>query len=250
VGTALIGAIALDAEAPWRAVVLSMACFPAIILIGFLWARVPPLVEEGGRAEPTRRLLRSSFFVAALVAIFLGGATEQGMAQWLSTYAQKEMGRTESFGSLLLAGFLLGMAGGRIVAAMVAERVGPFRLMMFAAGLAVALYAAGSFSRNVPAALGACVMIGFAGSCLWPTLLAVTANQYPRGGATMFAMLGAAGNTGCFTMPWLIGVVADQSRISTGLAVAGLCPLVLFGVLLWMGRHARSREVATAPAVE
>jgi fucose permease len=54
------------------------------------------------------------------------------------------------------------------------------------------------------------VLVGFTGSCLWPTTLAVGADRYPRGGATMFALLGALGNFGGIFMPWLVGVVADH----------------------------------------
>jgi hypothetical protein len=45
-------------------------------------------------------------------------------------------------------------------------------------------------------AVGACILVGLTGSCLWPTTLAVAADRYPHGGATMFALLGALGNFG------------------------------------------------------
>ena len=73
--------------------------------------------------------------------------------------------------------------------------------------------------------------VGFTGSALWPTMLAVTGNRHPEGGATMFGALAALGNAGGIFMPWLVGAIADRSSLHWGLAVSALAPLLMLGLL-------------------
>jgi len=85
-------------------------------------------------------------------------------------------------------------------------------------------------------ALAACIAVGFTGSCLWPTMLGVTANRYPRGGASMYGLLSAAGNVGGVFMPWAVGVVADHSNMHWGLAISVVPPLLMLPLVLAMRR--------------
>ena len=88
-------------------------------------------------------------------------------------------------------------------------------------------------------ALGACVAAGLAGSSLWPSMLGASADRFPQGGATMFALLAALGNAGGVFMPWAIGVAADRWTLRAGLAMSAVCPL-LMALLLSRLSHPRS----------
>jgi MFS family permease len=83
----------------------------------------------------------------------------------------------------------------------------------------------------------ACVLSGLTGSCLWPTMLAITADRYPNGGATMFGALAALGNAGGIFMPWAVGIVADHSNLHWGLAVSAIAPLLMLPIVLVLGRN-------------
>ena len=86
-------------------------------------------------------------------------------------------------------------------------------------------------------ALAACIAVGFTGSCLWPTMLAVTADRYPEGGASMYGGLSAFGNAGGICMPWIVGWVADLRNLHWGLAVSTLAPALMLPVVLWLRAH-------------
>ncbi len=94
-------------------------------------------------------------------------------------------------------------------------------------------------------ALGACVLAGLTGSCLWPTMLAITADKYPNGGATMFGALAAFGNAGGIFMPWAVGVIADHSSLSWGLAISALAPFFMLPIVLALGAK-RSATITAA----
>jgi hypothetical protein len=52
----------------------------------------------------------------------------------------------------------------------------------------------------------------------------------------MFAALSAMGNTGCFVMPWVVGVAAEFSALNVALATSMFCPVVMVLLLLHLAR--------------
>jgi len=114
-----------------------------------------------------------------------------------------------------------------------------FHLMAWSCGSTVVLFLLGSFLPIPSLALSACILAGFTGSCLWPTMLAVTADRYPTGGASMFGALAALGNAGGIFMPWAVGLIADFSNLHWGLALSALAPLFMLPLVLRLMVRAR-----------
>ncbi|HSI10361.1 MAG TPA: MFS transporter, partial [Rariglobus sp.] len=224
--TVLAGSLALAAGFGWRGSCLVLLPLPLGLLVAFAPLRFPDLPHESVRTT-VRSLFAQRWFQFAAIGIFLGGATELGMAQWLPAYAEISLGFPPwiSSGSLLL--FSVAMALGRMVIGFTGARIDPFRLMAWSCGTTVVLFILGSFLPVPSLALTACILAGFTGSCLWPTMLAVSADRYSQGGASMFGALAALGNAGGIFMPWLVGLIADRSNLHWGLALSALAPLVM-----------------------
>jgi fucose permease len=233
--TILAGSLALRAGFGWRGSCLILIPLPLALLVAFSLQRFPALTGEGARRS-MGSLMKSRWFVVALIAIFLGGATELGLAQWLPAYAETSLGFSQWTGGMALLAFSLAMALGRMVIGSLGTKLTPFQIMAWGCGLTIILFMIGSFATHAPTALVACVLAGFTGSCLWPTMLAVTADRYPDGGASMFGALAALGNAGGIFMPWLVGVVADARDLHWGLAISAIAPLVMLPLVLWLGR--------------
>lgn len=236
--TILAGALALNAGLGWRGSCLVLVPLPVGLLVAFASQRFPAMSAEGGRT-PMRALMKRGWFVAALVAIFLGGATELGMAQWLPAYAERSLGFSQWTASMALLAFSVAMALGRMVIGALGGKMNPFQIMAWGCGLTVVLFIMGSFLPMPAGALIACIAAGFTGSCLWPTMLAVTADRYPDGGASMFGALAALGNAGGIFMPWLVGAIADWRDLHWGLAVSAVAPLAMLPLVVWLGRGVR-----------
>ncbi|HEX8325350.1 MAG TPA: MFS transporter [Tepidisphaeraceae bacterium] len=230
----LAGAVALKLGYGWRELAGVLAIWPVVVGLGFWRVPLPPLVAEGDVRTPLRHLLGQRSFVLALIAIGLGGATEAGMAYWLPAYAEKTLMFSPFVSGVALAAFTLMMTIGRLGIGWLPPSWSPVQIMLVGCALSVVLFMLASFAPVNGVALAACVLAGLTGSCLWPSVLAVTADRFPSGGATMFALLAALGNVGATVMPWLVGGVADASTMRLGLATAGLCPLLMIGVLLMM----------------
>ena len=229
--TILTGTVVLRTGCGWRTACLVLAPLPLGLLVAFAPLRFPALSIEGGRLG-LRTLLFRRWFLGAMAAICLGGATEAGLVQWLPAYAETALGFPTWVGGVALMLFSLGMASGRMVVGAAGARLDPYRVMAWGCGLTVGLFLTGAFFPVPALALAACVVAGVTGSCLWPTMLAVTADRYPEGGASMYGALGACGNVGGICMPWIVGAVADWRNLHWGLAVTALAPAIMLPLVL------------------
>lgn len=235
--TILLGTLALQRGLGWRASCLMLSPFPLLLLAAMLPLRFPTLSTDAPRA-PLRSLARNRWFQIALVAIFLGGATELGMAQWLPAYAEVSLGYPTWIGGSALLAFSVAMALGRMVVGAVGTRWNPFVIMFWGCASSVVLFLGASFLPHPALALACGIAVGFTGSCLWPTMLAVSADRHPEGGATMFGALAALGNAGGVFMPWLVGWIADRSTLALGLAISAVAPAGMMVTLRYLRRHA------------
>jgi fucose permease len=234
--TVLAGTAALQCGISWRAACLILIPLPIALIFALGAQKFPALTEEGEERTPFQKLITDPWFFGALVAIFLGGATELGMAQWLPAYAELGLKYPQWVGGTALFLFSICMAIGRMGIGALSEKINPVTIMAWGCGLSVVLFLLGSFFPIKLIALGACVLAGLTGSCLWPTMLAITADKYPNGGATMFGALAAFGNAGGIFMPWAVGVIADHSSLAYGLAVSALAPFFMLPIVLILGR--------------
>jgi fucose permease len=232
----LIASIALKWDISWRMVALGLIIAPLATFLLFMRLTLPPLIQEHVQRESMPTLIRQPYFIACMIAIFLGGATETGLSQWLPAFAEQGLGYSKEVGGFALAGFSVGMALGRMAAALLHERIPAVSLMLGCCAVTVVLFFVISFAPNPAIALTAAIAAGFSGSCLWPTMLAISADAYPQGGATMFSVLTAAGNAGCSLIPWLVGIVSAHSNLHIGLLTVTLCPAAMMLLLVWMSR--------------
>jgi fucose permease len=228
----------------WRVLCGGLVTLPVLVFIGFSLVRLPPLTQETGERDPVRRLIRVPMFLLALVGIALAGATEVGMATWLPTFAERSIGDSKVAGGLALGAFSLAMAMGRGLASLAVHRFSPYRVMQFFCVASVALYLLAGFVAQPHIALVAAMGIGLTAGCLWPTMLAITADRFPMGGASMFGVLAAAGNVGCVTMPWVMGFIAKGQSLNLGIAVNAASPLLMIALLAWMLRDWRARNTS------
>jgi len=248
--TILASTVALQIGFSWRHACYLLLPLPLVLLATFALLRFPPLVadsEAGGRT-PLRHLLRGRWFWGALAAIFLGGATELGMAQWLPAYAEITLGYPQWVGGMALLLFSVAMAAGRMVAGAIGARVNPFVVMAWCCGSSAVLFLLGSFLPVSSFALAACIAVGLTGSALWPTVLGVTADRYSAGGGSMFAALAAVGNAGGILMPWVVGWVGDLSSLRWGLAVSAFAPLLMLPIVLVLKSRSVARPVRSEHA--
>ncbi len=232
---------------PWRWVAPFWSIIPALGAWGFSRAPMPPFVEEAQRHR-LRELLRIPAFLAAVAGLALAGASEIAISQWISAFADKALHVPKLLGDLGgVCLFAAALGIGRSWFGMMGHKVCVHKYLIGGAALAVVLYVTASLADWPWLSLAACVMSGLAVSLFWPGLLSITADRFPRAGATMFAVLSASGDMGAAFAPWLVGWVADRAMawggtswmgwsaealgLRLGLLAATLFPLLLLVLL-------------------
>ena len=218
----------------WRV----MACIWALLPLGnavyFALVPIRPIVEER-RRMPVRSLFGQKLFWLFLLMMLCAGASEQGMSQWASAFAQSGLGVSKAMGDLAgPCAFAVLMGTSRALYGKYSDRM-PLRAVMTAgAVLCIACYATAAMSGNVLLALAGCALCGFSVGIFWPGTFSTAVPALPGGGTAMFALLALAGDLGCTTGPTVVGLAAGAAggRLAAGLGVGMIFPVLMLLCIL------------------
>lgn len=210
----------------------ALCCLWALLPIGnaFFFARVPlaTLTEEGGGMSP-RQLFASKTFWLFVLLMIASGASEQGMSQWASAFAESALGVSKTIGDLLgPCMFSLCMGAARLFYAKRGGSVSLLRFIMLSAMLCIVSYLLAGLAPLPVLSLLGCALCGLSVGILWPGVFSLAAARFPKGGTAMFALLALAGDVGCGSGPSLVGWLSD---VCGGTLKSGLIGAILFPLL-------------------
>lgn len=221
-------------------------------MLAVIWAILPvcnavyfglvPIQAEEETVEgiPVRQLLKMRIFWVLVLLMVCAGASEQGMSQWASAFAESGLHVEKAVGDL--AGpclFAVLMGSSRLLYAKLSERISLRRMMLGSGILCIAGYLLASLSSSPVLALIGCGICGFSVGVFWPGTFSMAAASCQNGGTAMFAMLALAGDLGCSSGPGVVGMV---SGVCSDNLKAGLFAAILFPVLLLVGMQLLKRE--------
>ena len=224
--------------ANWRILALIWAVVP--FLNTFYFAKVPiaPLVE-GGKQMSLKELFSSKLFWLFIIIMVCAGASEQGMSQWASAFAEAGLGVSKTIGDL--AGpslFAVTMGTSRVIYSKISEKIDLNKYMTGCAVLCISAYAMASFSGNAVFSLVGCALCGFSVGVMWPGSFSLASEKFPKGGTAMFAFLALAGDFGCSFGPTVVGFATSimNDNLKKGVFAAVVFPVVLIIALKVMGK--------------
>lgn len=232
------GLFALFGRENWQYVCLFWAVLPLCNAIFFTQVPLAKIVEEG-KSMTVGQLLKSGLFWVLLMLMLFAGAAETVISQWASAFAETGLGVSKAVADL--AGpclFALFMGLGRILHVKLSKKINMERYLMLSALLCIAGYGLVVLPQNPVINLLGCGVSGFGVSVLWPGSLSLAANQCPRGGTAMFALLALGGDVGCGVGPTMTGFVSGQfgDNLKTGIAAAVIFPALLVVFVLFLRR--------------
>lgn len=191
----------------WQFLALIFALIPFTSFVLFLRSEIPHM-ETPEKASGAVGFLKNKTLWLCVAAIFLGGAAECSMAQWVSGYLERAMGIDKLWGDIFGVALFAAMLGlGRTLYAKKGKNISSV-LLISAVGASICYFVA-VVSSSAIVGLVACVMTGLCVAMLWPGSLVVATERFPHGGVFVFAMMAAGGDLGGSVGPQLIGIVAD-----------------------------------------
>ncbi len=223
----------------WRILALLWTIVP--IANGLLFCKLPiaPLLAEDETSMPIKELLKNKLFWVLLLLMVCAGASEQGVSQWASAFAEQGLGVSKTIGDLMGPMlFAATMGTARFLYGKFGEKINLQTFMACSAVLCIIAYLLTALSPIPVLALLGCGICGFSVGILWPGTFSLSAAVLRKGGTAMFALLALAGDIGCASGPTVVGLVAEQcgGSLSAGILCGIIFPIfLLIGLMLYRG---------------
>jgi MFS family permease len=165
--------------------------------------------------------------------MFLTAATELGPNQWIPDILTTTAGLQ---GILVLVWINGVMALGRLGVSTIMRRLSPLGLLMFAAILAGTGLFWLSAAATPLAAIASATVFAFGICYFWPTMLGITSETFPAGGALLMAIIAGAGNLSVAVVLPLIGRIYDARGPRMAFRCVSVLPAVLILVFgaIWL----------------
>lgn len=245
----------------WFLLPIIFSVIPLICSVLFIFSDIPALQGEREEKRRDNTLLKNKALWLSVIAIFLGGAAECNMSQWVSSYLEVSLEIPKTIGDIFgVALFSLFLGIGRMLYAQIGKNV---ERVLLVSGISTAIcYITAAISPFPVLGLLACAMTGFTAAMLWPGNLIVAEKRIPDGGVVMFALMASGGDLGASLGPQITGIITDSVKGSTilmslaeglsisaeqlgmriGILVGALFPLVAIPIFIFLLRSNKKRN--------
>lgn len=147
------------------------------------------------------------------------------MSNWISSYMEAQLHIDKAIGDILgMAMFAILLGITRMSYAKFGKNI--CRMLMVSMVGAAVCYLVAGFSTQVLPAFIACILTGIFTSMLWPGTLIMMEEKIPGVGVATYALMAAGGDLGASVAPQLLGIVADNSGLQTGMLVCSIFPII------------------------
>lgn len=218
----------------WFLLPLIWTVLPLINVFVFMKVPILRLVEEG-QEMPVRKLFSLKVFWLLLALMLCSGASEMGMSQWASYFAEIGLKVDKAMGDLLGPCFFCILMG--LMRTFFGRSEGKIKLhalIKLSCALCVISYLLAVFAPHPLLGLMGCGLCGLSIAIFWPGTFSIAAKTCKAGGTAMFAILALAGDVGCAAGPQLVTIVSrffPAYGLKAGLLAAVIFPVTLFAAL-------------------
>ncbi len=223
----------------WYIAPIIWSIIPLINSVNFISVPIQPNLTKEEKI-PFFKLLFSKQFILCIVIMICSGASEIGMSQWSSYFAETGLKVSKVTGDLLgPCLFAVLMGTGRMIFGFVGEKLNLKVALSISAVLCALCYMGTSFIDNAFVSLLVCALTGITVSIMWPATLSLAARLFPKGGGAMYSILALSGDTGCTLGPWFISFMSIQlsqgsssgDALKTGLGFGSLFPILMIAAI-------------------
>lgn len=217
----------------WKIMALFWALIPIVNAVVFTRVPIASLIAEGETGMKLRELFKQRIFWVLLIMMICAGASEQGVSQWASAFAEQGLGISKTAGDLagpMMFAILMGLS--RAFYGKYGDRIDLDRFMTASCGLCIVSYLGVSLLPVPGLSLVFCALCGLSVGIMWPGTFSKASSALPRGGTAMFALLALGGDVGCGGGPTVVGFVSGALGDNLKL---GILAGVAFPILLLIG---------------
>jgi MFS family permease len=238
--------------APWQAK-LALILVPAVIYLVLALGQQYPRTERVASAVSTGDMFKEAtrpMFLLLFVCMWMTAATELGPDQWFPSIMKDLTGLQGILFLMYTAGlvFVLRFFFGGIV-----HTLSPFGVLTTCSLLsALGLFWLGSLQPGVSAVVAflAATIFGIGKTYFWPTMIGVTSERFPKGGALLLALMGGAGMLSSAIALPIMGAQFDKLGAGAALRAVAVLPVILIFVFGSLFLYYKSRGGYAAVKLE
>jgi hypothetical protein len=189
-----------------------------------------PVTERVEAGISSKAMYTEAFrpmFILWAICMLMTASVELGPQQWQNSVLTKTSGISGTW-ILMYTSFMMFLL--RHFAGPIAHRLSPVGMLTGSAALsAIGLYLL-SFADSTATAFTYATIYGLGIVYFWPTMLGVTAERFPKGGAFLLGLMGCAGNLAVAVLLPVMGGIYDANTLEA--LPAESRPLVMKGANL------------------
>jgi len=221
----------------WK-VKMGLMLLPAVIYVVLYLGQKFPATERAAAGISFGAMFKEALrplFIMIWLCMWLTAATELGPGQWVTNIfndVMKNVSWASGAGILLLCWINGLMYLLRQFGAPIAHRFSPVGLIAFTsvfAALGLWLY---TISTSPVMWFVAAAIFAFGVAFWWPTMLGITSERFPRGGALLLALIGSTGNISTAVAGPVMGKINDTWGPKSVLPIWSALPVVLLVIFL------------------
>lgn len=214
----------------WKILAVLWAVVPIINAFVFMKAPFASLNEEDETGMSILELCKNKLFWILFVMMVCAGASEQGVSQWASAFAEKGLGVSKTVGDLagpMAFACLMGIS--RAFYGKFGDKIKLDKFMNISAVLCAVSYLIISLVPSNAVSLIGCAVCGLSVGIMWPGSFSKASASIKRGGTALFALLALGGDLGCTAGPGLVGFISNRfnDNMKIGFFAGTIFPIVL-----------------------
>jgi MFS family permease len=215
--------------ASWQ-VKLASILVPAVAYLVMILGQEYPKTERVQSNVSTGEMIKQAFnplFLLLFVCMWMTAATELGPDQWFPSIMKNLTGIEGVLFLVYTAGLMFVL---RFFLGGLSHTLSPFGLMALCSILcAIGLYWLGGLQPGTSPAVAfmAATLFGVGKTYYWPTMLGVTSELFPKGGALLLALMGGAGMLCIAIVLPIMGRAFDEAGAGAALRTVAVLPVIL-----------------------
>ncbi|MGP0065478.1 MAG: MFS transporter [Isosphaeraceae bacterium] len=179
----------------------------------FLFEELPVSERVGAGVSSKEMYLQAlrPMFIVWAICMLMTAAVELGPQQWQNSVLTKTSGISGTY-IIMYTSFMMFLL--RHFAGPIAHRLSPVGMLTGSAVLTgIGLYLL-SFANSGPTAFAYATIYGLGIVYFWPTMLGVTAERFPKGGAFLLGLMGCVGNLAIALILPFMGQIYDSQTLA------------------------------------
>ena len=217
----------------WKYMALIWMLVPLFNLIFFSLVPINHLIAENETGLTIKELFKNKLFWLTILLMICAGASEQGVSQWCSTFAELGLGVSKTLGDLMGPMFFaICMGSSRAIYGKYGDKLNLQRFMVYSTILCIFSYLLISLCPISFIGLLGCGICGFSVGIMWPGTFSLGSSRIKNGGTLMFALYALAGDIGCSGGPTLVGLMT--STLDDNMKLGILCGII-FPIAMLLG---------------